>query len=472
MNRAAKLLLAFCLAGAVLRVGTALALGDAVEALPGIHDQISYHTLALRVLEGHGFSFGYTWWPATRAGEPTAHWSYLYTVFLVLVYQVFGVHPLAARLVQGAAAGFLLPWLSFRLARRVFQTEAGRKKASLRVELIALFAAAWSAGYPYFLYYASALMTETFFMLGVLWMLDISFQIRDRSDGGNGKVGVRHWILLGLVCGATALLRQLILMWIPFLFAWLVFVSTRRERPSRQMRQRLGGLLISGLVISGMILPFTMFNYARFGRFVLLNTNAGYAFFWANHPIHADHFIPILGADQPSYQELIPKELLALDEAALDQALLKEGVKFVLEDPGRYLRLSFSRIPVYFQFWPSAESSLPSNLTRVSSFGLALPFMVIGTGGWIWEVRKRRLPGAPGSLLILFALVYSGIHLASWALIRYRLPVDAVMLVFGAYGLAMFLMKLGILPWLEAKVCGEDSLSGSLRPNTDPDQAV
>jgi len=34
------------------------------------------------------------------------------------------------------------------------------------------------------------------------------------------------------------------------------------------------------------------------------------------------------------------------------------------------------------------------------------------------------------SLLYLFVAVYTLIHLLSWALVRYRLPVDAVLIVF------------------------------------------
>jgi len=33
---------------------------------------------------------------------------------------------------------------------------------------------------------------------------------------------------------------------------------------------------------------------------------------------------------------------------------------------------------------------------------------------------------------LLFMVVYVGVHLASWAGIRYRLPTDAVALVFAA----------------------------------------
>jgi hypothetical protein len=42
---------------------------------------------------------------------------------------------------------------------------------------------------------------------------------------------------------------------------------------------------------------------------VLINTNAGYAFFWANHPIYGAHFVPILTPEMGTYQSLIPQEL-------------------------------------------------------------------------------------------------------------------------------------------------------------------
>jgi hypothetical protein len=41
----------------VLRVGAALYMGDRVQDLPGIYDQISYDRLAQNVVAGRGFSF-------------------------------------------------------------------------------------------------------------------------------------------------------------------------------------------------------------------------------------------------------------------------------------------------------------------------------------------------------------------------------------------------------------------------------
>ena len=215
---------------------------------------------------------------------------------------------------------------------------------------------------------------------------------------------------------------------IPFQLLWLLWARYKQHG-----RLPLAELILASLVIVIMILPFTYSNYRRFNRFVLLNTNAGYAFFWGNHPDYGTRFIPI----RDDYVKLIPAELVAqnLDEAALDQELLKLGLSFIVEDPGRILLLSLSRIPVYFMFWPSSESGMISNITRVGSFGLLLPFMIYGLLLVLHRNWSRALLEHPIFLLLLFAFLYTGIHLLTWALIRYRLPVDAVLLIFAGYGL-------------------------------------
>jgi 4-amino-4-deoxy-L-arabinose transferase-like glycosyltransferase len=246
----------------------------------------------------------------------------------------------------------------------------------------------------------------------------------------------------GITLGLAVLLRQLFLLVIPFVFLWVWWSSKKRFS-----RDTILGLLVSGAVVLLIVLPFTAFNYIRFNRFVLLNTNAGYAFFWANHPIYGTHFEPILPPEMGTYLDLIPKELRHLDEAALDQTLLRQGIKFITDDPRRYLLLSLSRIPPYFMFWPSDDSGLISNIARVGGFGLLLPFMIYGlVRAFIPSPPASRVVlSSPTFLLILFCLVYATIHILSWTLIRYRLPIDAVWLIFA--GLAFFdiAQRLGIL---------------------------
>lgn len=406
----------------LLRGAAAIGLGDTVDELPGTFDQISYHNLALRVLGGYGFSFGETWWPITPAGEPTAHWSYLYTLYLVLVYALFGPHPVVARLIQALVVGILHPWLAYQIGQRVFSTRVG------------LWAAFITAIYAYFIYYAAALMTEPFYITAILGGFFLALEFLGDQKKAHEVVFGLQW---GGVLGIAILLRQLYLLFVPFFFLWVGWVFYRKN-------QRIPALSIAaaGVVIFLMILPFTIYNYLRFERFVLLNTNSGYAFFWGNHPIYGNRFVPILTPEMGSYQDLIPPEVRHLDEAALDQELLRRGFQFVLEDPGRYILLSLSRIPAYFIFWPSRDSGLISNLARLASWGLFLPFIIFGLarsaikGASVQRKSSLSCLESPEALLIGFALFYSGVHLLTWALIRYRLPVDAVLILYAASGLA------------------------------------
>ncbi len=399
----------------ILRVAVAFAMGNAVVELPGIFDQISYHNLALRVAGGYGFTFSETWWPITPAGEPTAHWSFLYTLYLVFVYFIFGPHPIAARIIQAVIVGMLHPFITFRIGEILFSRTIG------------IVAAAITSVYVYFFYYGAALMTEPFYVTSILFSLYFAMLLAQNTDK---QLDIKLGIALGISLGVTLLLRQVFLLFVPFLFLWMWIVRFRRRAGLP-----LTSTVFSIFIVTLLILPVTYFNYSRFGRFVLLNTNSGYAFFWGNHPIHGTAFIPILPTG--TYQELIPEEVRHLDEAALDQELLKRGIQFVLDDPQRYLLLSLSRIPPYYMFWYSPESSTLSNISRIGSFGIFLPFMIYGLFLGIKQNRENFLGSSVG-LILLFPVVYSGIHILTWTLIRYRLPVDAVLVPFAGLALVEF----------------------------------
>ena len=411
----------------LLRVAAAMYLGNKVTDMPGTFDQISYNALAQRVLTGHGFSFGQPWWPATAADAPTAHWSFLYTLFLTGVYGLLGNLPLAARIIQAVFAGVLMPLLLLRLGNRVFGP------------LIGLVAAAISAIYIYFFYYAASLMTETFFIIGILWSFDIAIGIRYTNSPRP-----RQWILLGVAMLLTTLIRQTFLPIIGLIGLWLWYAA-------KGMRLNIvKGFTISLVILILGIAPWTIRNYRVFHQFVLLNTNAGYVLFWANHPVFGTNFTNELPPGV-TWGSLIPQELIGLDEASLEKALMRRAIQTIIDDPSRYLLLSVSRLKEQFKFWPTVNSPWISELSRIGSFGLFLPFICYGT--WLVIFRSRRyklLDDAQGqdrysqisawlktpvALWLGFFLLYTLMHLATWAAIRYRLATDAVMIIFAAVGI-------------------------------------
>jgi 4-amino-4-deoxy-L-arabinose transferase-like glycosyltransferase len=394
--KARRLLLAVVLGAILLRLPVAVLMGDQVTVLPAVHDQISYDALARSLLAGRGYQFPEDWYPFTPAETPTAHWSFAYPLYLAGVYSLTGYHPLAARILQAVVGSALIAILLYLIGRRVAS------------EAVGLAAAALAAVYGYFVYYSAALMTETFFIVLVLAALYLCLALRERPT-------IAGWLSLGLALGLATLLRQTALLLVPFLLLWLVW-ELRKSRVAWWSYTL--PLIVMGLLIA----PWTIRNYRVFDHFLLLNSNAGYAIYASSNPS--------LGSDWRNDRVVVPvpPELAGRNEAELDQALTRQAIKIIIADPLRYLRLSLDKSLEYFKFWPSADSSRISNINRVLSFGLFLPFMALGLFFSLTEWR-RFLP------LYLFMVVHTAIYLLTWPSPRYRLPVDAVLLLFA--GLAL-----------------------------------
>lgn len=417
LRRLQRGLLAILGISVLIRVAVALYLGDVVDAPPLMTDQRSYHALGARLLEGYGYSFDKAWYPFTPANTPTAHWSFLYPLFTAAVYALFGVHPLAVRVVQGVLGGVLLPWLVYRLARQIVSRPSPSPPGL--VSSIPLIAAAIAAVYGYFILYAATLMTETFYIIALLWSLEVGLKMGDRLRDGQ-EIPISLTLQLGLSLGLAALLRQAILPWVPLFFLWLLWQPwlVKRWLPAVQT------LTVAGLILLGCILPWTYRNYRVFGQFLLLNSNAGYAMYSAQHPMHGTNFREFDPAP-------LPEGYWGRPEPELDRDLMRLGIQFILDDPGRYLLLSLSRLRAFFEFWPTPDTTLLHNIGRTGSFGLCLPFILYGL---YLAVRDSQF-AVRNSLLFLFVVFYTLLHILTWAMVRYRLPVDAVLIVFAAQAL-------------------------------------
>jgi 4-amino-4-deoxy-L-arabinose transferase-like glycosyltransferase len=410
-RRTLQLLGLIILLAVLLRGGAAFYLGSELSGgqQARIKDQVSYNALAHSIIEGRGYSFDQFWYPFTPANTPTAHWSFLYPLYLALVYLVFGPNVLAARLIQAIISGILSTWLFYLLGRKLFGQRAGLLSAFL------------GAVYAYFVFHDAALMTESFFAIGVLASFTVSLSIVEAQKAGAHRHQlIYHWLLLGVILGATAVLRQTILLWAPFLFGWLLWKTRRRTS--------LVGAAAAVLVVALFVLPWTIRNYMVYGAFLPLNSNAGYALYSALHPDHGVQFVQ-------DYPAPIPQEIKRLNEARLNSILTRQGIEFVLQDPTRYFFLTLSKIPIFFNFWFSSASNFTSNLFRVLSFGLYLPFFLYGLLLSIRDWRK-------GSLIYLFVFIYSAIHILTWASIRYRLVIDAALMPFAALAVMDLLDRL------------------------------
>ena len=192
-------------------------------------DQRSYHALGARLVAGHGFSFADNWYPFTPAETPTAHWSFLYSLFVAGVYALSGAHPLAVRLVQAVLGGLLLPWMVYRLARTLFSDPTRQRTGR------------WLRPWPWW--------PRSLPRLSLLCPLcghpddrDLFHRRRALVPGARAGAGRpaarasqlcahcgRSGLALGLSLGLATLLRQSILPWVPVLFLYLLWVGWRIE---------------------------------------------------------------------------------------------------------------------------------------------------------------------------------------------------------------------------------------------------
>jgi 4-amino-4-deoxy-L-arabinose transferase-like glycosyltransferase len=403
---------AFIAAAMVLRVALALSYGNDIAGRSGAVDEVSYDMLAQRLATGHGFTFPRPWYPFTAANEPTAHWSYLYTLLLAALYTLLGHSPLAARLLQVGLSAVALRQ-TYRLGLLLFDRR------------VALVAAALASAYAYFVFFSAVLMTQTCFIVALLVAMEQALLL---ARGGRA-VG---WIALGAALGVGVLFRQTLLLFAPFLLLWCAW--------RRADRRAWRGALAAAACIAALILPWTVYNFAVFGDFLLLNSNGGFFLYASNHPDQGVDF-------DPNFVPRIPADIRALGEPAADRALMRGAVEFVRADPVRFLRLSFSRLGDYFWALPSARSSLPSNLGRLASFTLYLPFILVG----LWLSRRNWRDCFP---LYAYLAFEAALHLSSWAAPRYRLPSDALAMVFAALGALAAATRLGWRVDVAAERCG------------------
>src|SRR5919108_906851 len=242
-DKTKQLLVLILVVAILIRIPVALIMGNQVTELPGIQDQISYDALARSLLAGRGYSFTNNWYPFTPANTPTAHWSFLYPLYLAGTYAVTGYHPLVARLLQGAVGGALLCFLVYKMGRRVVNEETGLVGAGL------------AAVYGYFIYYNVALMTETFSIVLVLLTLYLSIELKENPT-------LIRWIGLGLSLGLGALLRQTVLLFVPFLLLWL-FWELKKDGI------RWWYFAIPVVIMLLLISPWTLRNYLAYRGFLL-----------------------------------------------------------------------------------------------------------------------------------------------------------------------------------------------------------
>jgi 4-amino-4-deoxy-L-arabinose transferase-like glycosyltransferase len=243
----------------------------AAPRFPPADDGTFYHTVALRIADGQG----YTWlWP-DGVITYAAHYPIGYPALVGLSYAVFGkelVVPMLCNALVGAAGVFAVHDLASRIGSR----------------LGAVLAGAVVAFHPSLLGYTPAFMTEAITSSLVALAAALACRLSTAR-----RVGVWAWLALGVLSGALVLFRPQLVLFVPVLGLVAGAALGARSRRGRAA----GALIVTGLAVA-CCLPWTVRNCVRMDRCAFVSANGGWNLLIGALP-GSGSFVPIEGATVP-----------------------------------------------------------------------------------------------------------------------------------------------------------------------------
>ena len=393
MFRGRRLLILILSVGLLLRLGYVLTLEPTIKW----YDGTEYYRLAHSLLNDRAY--------LAPDGRPTAYWPPGYPAFLAL----FAHGVTSARLLQ-AVMGGLTVLLVYGIARRFHN----RRKSLLASAIVAVYPLQiFAAGVHY------PVVLQTLLVAAIIWLLLGAVQQTSR----------RGALFAGLLGGVAALTAPSIVPALCLAALWLLWEG--------RGRRRLQLPVLFAVPIILMVGTWTVRNYQCFHSLVPVSLNAGYDFWLGNFPgtraATGNREVPGRDLEERALRAAHP------GEAELNRAYFRKAIEHIRADPRRFAVLTAYKALYLWHVFPdpmTESMSTKRKLACLFSYGLLLPF------GLYWVLRN--VTRSPGARLILFFFVsYTLVHAVSLSKVRFRLPLDTLLVVMAVGGLGDLARRLG-----------------------------
>jgi Dolichyl-phosphate-mannose-protein mannosyltransferase len=374
------------------------------HALSIIPFQTETGHIAYSLASGEGFSS-----PFQRDTGATAWLTPVYPFLLAGIFKIFGIYKLhsfyaALFLNIVFSAGTCVP--IFHGGKRI----AGMGVAAGAAWLWALFPNAILIPFEWIWDTClSALLAAM-----ILWA---SFQLAESAR-------LRDWSLYGLLWGFALLTNPALALLFPVLVVWAAV-----RNPNRWRARPIGPLLATAIAILCCV-PWTVRNYVQFHRFIPLRSNFPFELYVGNNENYddANRFRP---AAITQDREIL--RYLRIGETAFMEEEKHKALAFITSHPRIELRLVALR---FVDFWMGTSTPL-ATFQQTASISLRLlllcnyvaPFGAL-LGAIVLIAQKNAYAFPVVSFLAVFPLVYYVTHTS----LRYRHPIDPVVLLLAATG--------------------------------------
>ncbi len=282
-------------------------------------------------------------------------------------------------------------WLSFQLSLALF--------ADAVTALVTAFA---MAVYPYFIFYAVVGLTETLFITLVLAAYVCWY---------------RAWFSAAAICAVLSILTKPTFDFLAPVLVIYFSLLVHRLTYGATSRRVAGYAAIYILLMS----PWWVHNYHAYGTFVRLHFAANLTLYGSNNPHNQSGGVSDVNQDFSQFEKI--PDVIARDHAYRDAA-----VKYITEDPVRFVKLAGLKFTRFWRLWPFAEDYrtplyvVGSIVSFVPVLILAIVYLVFFSSGHLVRIFP----------LLLFIGYLTAVHMIMVGSIRYRLPLEPFLIVFAA----------------------------------------
>jgi hypothetical protein len=234
------------------------------------------------------------------------------------------------------------------------------------------------------------------------------------------------WAGYGALWTIGVLINPSLFSLFPFLAGWAFWRSSRVS--SGWVKFSAATVLIFTI---GMV-PWTVRNYLVFGKFIALRSNFGLELWLGNNPDVPDTWTPWLHPnDSPEEGEKFKR----MGEIAFMAEKQHEAFAFMRTHPAETLQFMFRR---FVNTWLGSSDSPVDAWSGGPLYAKALMamnylFSLFALLGALFAYRSKLAAAFPFAMvLLIFPLVFYLTHFTA----RYRFPMDPIMMVLAAYGVA------------------------------------
>ncbi len=342
---------------------------------------------------------------------PTAWFTPIYPYFVAGIFKIWGVFSFKSRLIIQAfncafAALTVIP--IYGIGQRTF----GRNVA---------MGAAWAWIFlPTSLFFPITWIWDTslaaLFLALIFWA---TLAMRDAKS-------VWAWAGYGALWAVGVLINPSLLSVLPFLAGWALWQARRDSLP--WMKFSAAALLVFAIAL----VPWTIRNYRVFGKFIVLRSNFGLELWLGNNPGVPDTWSPWL---HPNDSREEAEKYNRMGEIAYMEAKQREAFAFMRTHPADTLNFVFRRfINNWLAITDNPADAWSASPLRLKAFiVLNVLFSVFTLLGALLANRSKPVEAFPYLMvLLIFPLVFYLTHSS----LRYRFPMDPIMIVLAAFGVA------------------------------------